>query len=355
MQPYIGLMTSPSVRALWNAIKARTPERAYYFFGDDDYLKEQAARALIEAVVEPATRDFNLDVRNAADTDATMLGSLLGTPPMMAERRLVMLRDIGALKKDARTALDLYLTAPAADVVLVMIAPGGDKAKVDKTLQSKASSVEFAPLESNRVTKWIVHHVQAEHGATIAPEAADLLHRAVGNDLPALAGEIDKLASYVSGAEITEAAVADVVGVRHGETLGDLLDRIAQRDAAGALALLPHILEQPKTTAVSILMVITVQTFALAWGEAARRERGGRVDYYDFLKSGSNVFTGRPWGEAATSWAKYASKWDAASLDAALDLLLAADIALKETRLSSDDQLLSSLVLALCTPGGVLA
>ncbi|MDQ6829208.1 MAG: DNA polymerase III subunit delta [Gemmatimonadota bacterium] len=348
-------MTSMTERTLWKTIKARTPERAYYFFGDDDYLKEQATRALIDAVIEPATRDFNLDVRNAADTDAAVLGSLLGTPPMMAERRVVVLRDVGALKKDARIALDQYLATPAEDLVLVMIAPGGDKAKIDKTLQSKATDVEFTPLDSNRVTKWIAHHVETEHGATIATDAADLLHRAVGNDLSALAAELDKLVSYASGSEITQGAVADVVGVRHGETLGDWLDKVADRDAAGALALLPHILEQPKTTAVSIVMALTVQMLALAWGEAARRERGGRLDFFDFLKSGGGVFTGRPWGEAATAWAKYASNWDSASLDAALDSLLAADIALKETRLSSDDQLLSSLVLAMCARDAVLA
>ena len=43
-------------------------------------------------------------------------------------------------------------------------------------------------------------------------------------------------------------------------------------------------------------------------------------------------------------------RWTAAELDAALAALLAADAALKETRLSSDEQLLTTLVLALCAP-----
>ena len=38
------------------------------------------------------------------------------------------------------------------------------------------------------------------------------------------------------------------------------------------------------------------------------------------------------------------------ALDAALDALLATDFALKETRLSSDEQLLTNLVLTLCAP-----
>jgi DNA polymerase-3 subunit delta len=196
--------------------------------------------------------------------------------------------------------------------------------------------------------------VSTVHQATITLEGADLLARAVGNDLPAIATEIDKLLSYAgsaSDARITEEHVAQVVGVRRGETLGDWLDRLAARDGAGALMLLPHILDQPKTSAVSIVMALTTQMLALAWGETVRRERG-RIDFFDFLKSGSGAFTGRPWGEAAASWTKYLSAWDAPSLDAALHALLAADIALKETRLSSDYQLLSSLVLTMCAPRG---
>jgi DNA polymerase-3 subunit delta len=49
-----------------------------------------------------------------------------------------------------------------------------------------------------------------------------------------------------------------------------------------------------------------------------------------------------------TAWTKHASQWTAADVDAALAALLAADAALKETKLSSDEQLLTSLVLALC-------
>src|SRR5581483_782610 len=101
------------------------------------FLKEQAMRQLIAAAVEPATRDFNLDVRSGADLTAETLGSLLGTPPMMAERRLIVVRDAGALKKDARAMLDAHLARAAkpsgpADVVVALVFPSGEKGKPDK-------------------------------------------------------------------------------------------------------------------------------------------------------------------------------------------------------------------------------
>lgn len=331
-------------RAFDKSLKRGEFERVYYFHGDDDFLKERAVRALVAAAVDPSTRDFNLDVRSAAELDAETLGSLLGTPPMMAERRAVVVRDVAALRKDARAVLDRYLDAPAPDVVLALVAPAGEKAKVDKAIENRAATVEFKPLSGDRVPKWVIHHVESVLNATITPEAAELLQQAVGNELAALAAELDKLASYAGGGVIDEEAVSDVVGVRRGETLGDFLDRVAARDAAGALALLPHILAQPKTSAVSIVMALTTQMLAIGWGIT----RSGRADYFDLLKSGKGPFTGRPWGEAARAWETAERYWTDDSIDGALDALLAADIALKETRISSDSQLLSTLVLTLC-------
>jgi DNA polymerase-3 subunit delta len=351
---------SPSPdRAFWKSIQTGAFQSVYYLYGDDDFLKERAVRELIAQAVDPATRDFNLDVRAGAELDAETLSSLVATPPMMAERRVVVIRDVAALKKDARKALDGYLERAAradrdaADIVLVLVATGGEKAKVDRALAAAAMAVEFQPLTGDRVPKWIAHHAKTELGASITPAAAELLQSAVGSDLPALASELDKLASYTNGAEIDEDAVTAVVGVRRGETLGDFLDRVAERDAAGALALLAHVLEQPKTSGVSIVMALTTQMLALAWGEAMRRERrlpAGRLEseYFSFLKSAGGAYTGRPWGEAVKAWARHVDRWDAASLDAALAQLLATDIALKETRVSSDEQLLTTLVLALC-------
>ncbi len=102
-------MAVPAERAFWKSLQSKAFSPVYYLCGDDEYLKDQALRALIASAVDPATRDFNLDVRAGADVDAETVGSLLATPPMMAERRVVVFRDVAAMKKDARAALDRAL------------------------------------------------------------------------------------------------------------------------------------------------------------------------------------------------------------------------------------------------------
>ena len=360
---------STSHRALNQALKTRAFAPVYYFHGDDDYQKDEAVRLVVDAAVDPATRDFNLEVRRASGMDAEGLESLLGTPPMLAERRVVVLRDPGALKKDARQRLDRYLARPAADTVLVLVAPGG--AKADRPLLQAAggTAFEFAPLSEDRVARWIAHHVNATLGATITPAAAELLQSAVGNDLQQLAAELDKLASYAAGAPgdagvapgaagvIDEDAVTAVVGVRRGETLGDLLDAVGRRDARTAVALVPHVLDLPKSSAVTVVMALATQTLAIAWGQA-RRARGvstaalggfgGPDSFMTLLKEQSSSYVGRPWGAAVRAWTAAVDQWSPDALDRALALLLDADVALKETKLSSEEQLLTTLVLSLC-------
>jgi DNA polymerase-3 subunit delta len=338
-----------SLKTLRDAVKRRQFDGVYYIYGEDEFQKNDAVHQLVNAAVDPATRDFNLEFRRGGDLDAETVESLVGTPPMMSDRRVVVIREVNALRKDARGRLDRYVQHPSPDLMLLLVAGAGVKG--DKALQQLTTPLEFGSLEDHRIPKWIAHYASSELGTEITPEGADLLHDAVGNDLYQLVAELDKLASYTNGAVITEEAVGDVVGVRRGETVSDLLDMILLRDAAKAVVLVPHVLLQPKTTAVSVVMALSTQTLALGWGRR-RLDDGlppGRLEgeFFSLLKS-TGAFPMRPWGAAAKAWARATPLWSATACDRALDALLAADIALKETRVSSEEQMLATVVLAVC-------
>jgi DNA polymerase-3 subunit delta len=348
-------MPPAAMRALKTALEKGTFDRAYLFHGDDDYLKEEQVRALIERATDASTRDFNLEVRRGAEVDAAALELSLAALPMMAARRVVVIREVTLLRKDARATLEHYLERPASDVVVVLVA--GAQTNPESVLRDRATAIEFRRPTEDELGKWTLERV-ASSGARITPGAADLLCSAAGGDLALLAGEIDKLRSYTDGAEIDETAVGAVVGVRRGETLGDLLDLTGRRDGAAAALLLERVLAQPKTTAVSIVMALTTQTLAIGWAIATRGSPGRGVpqhhlerEFYNLLGENRSSMVGRPWNEAVKAWAHAIRHWDDASVDHTLRLLLAADTSLKETRVSSEEQLLASLLLAIGAGG----
>jgi DNA polymerase-3 subunit delta len=223
-------------------------------------------------------------------------------------------------------------------------------------LAGSSTLLQFDHLTGDRIPRWIAHKASTEFGIKITEPAIELLQAAVGSDLHQLAAELDKLASYIDeqSREIGEEAVAAVVGVRRGETQSDLLDAVADRNAGRALELVPHVLAQPKTTGVSIVMALSTQMLAISWGRARLDEGIPRArlaqEYFDLLRD-TGAFTGRPWGSATAVWARAAERWNRESLDRAVDTLLEADIALKESRVSSEEQLLATVILSLCAAG----
>ena len=349
-------------RLVQAAIQSGTFAPVYYLFGDDDYLKDGTVKDLLDAAIDPSTRDFNCEIRRGADLSAEDVSSLLATPPMLAIRRAVVLRDVTTLKKAARGQLDRYLTRPAGDTLLLLTSPAGTKA--DVALVQASVALDFAPLSPERVRRWIAHHVSTALSIGISEEAIQLLQQAVGNDLHQLAAELDKCASYALGAHdaretrgsgaspiIDLDAVTAVVGVRRGETVTDLLDAVARQDAPAAMALVGHVLGQPKASGVQVVMMLSTQAFALAYGRA-RRDAGvptNRLpaEFFAFLKE-TGGYPGRPWSEAASAWTKVTDLWSASACERALALLLDADIALKETTVSNVEQTMMSLVLSLC-------
>ena len=344
-------MSSTSAhRIVRDAIKNDAFETVYYVFGEDEFQKEDAVKQLVKAAVDPGTRDFNLEFLRGGEVDPRSLDASLQSLPLMATRRVLVLREVNTLKKKAREVLDRYLKQPAPDTLLILVS--GADAKTDKTLSSAATPLEYPPLSADRVPKWIAHYVTTELNSTITTGAAELLQAAVGTDLQQLVCELEKLASYAGDGEIDESAVGAIVGALPGEMMPDLLDAVAARDVVSAQKLLPRVLAQPKTSGVQIVMALGAQTLGIAWANAKHIDGvpAGRLqsELFDLLKRSGSVYTSRSWGSAVATWAKAAPVWTARELSNAMDALLTADAALKETRLSSDEQVISNLIFEMC-------
>ena len=349
---YIGQMApSTSFKALKAALESGKFDPVYLLHGADDYLKEEKARAMIARATDASMRDFNLESLRGAEVDVAMLATALEALPMLADRRVVVLRDPGAMKKPVRERLDRYLRSPASDVLLIIIVPSSAKADAALAGNANVSAVDFKPLVEGDLIKWIDHQARTVCKTEIAPDAAALLASYGGSDLALLAGELQKLSSFSGGKTIDKLAIDAVTGVRPGRTLGDLLDAAAARDTMGAIDLVEEVLSQPKQSAVTIVMALGAQLLAIGWGVAARARglSASRLEgeFFTLLKEGGSAYTGRAWGEAVKCWARAVPNWTAADVDRALPHLLAADASLKDTKVSSEAQIITSLLLAI--------
>lgn len=326
---------------------------AYYVHGPEDLLKDELVRGLLEHVLDPGLRDFNLDQRSAGQLDPEEIYTLCRTPPMMAERRVVVLRDVEAWKRKTRSrsaALE-YLGKPSPETVLVLVQGAGDL-KEDKDLARLAVTIACEPLPPDRAVRWTVRRAK-RLGVTVEPDAAEHLVRAVGTDLGALASELEKLASAAGGSAVTAGRVAELVGVRHGETMYDWRDAVLDGDPGRAARLLGPVLGQAGVSGVKLLTVLGTTLVALGAVRAAydRNVTGRRLEDAGFqLQKRVRLFGLLSWSEESRRWARWAPDWTPGRIRAALRAAVAADLALKSTTISNERGVLTDLVLRLGMP-----
>src|SRR5205085_536373 len=255
--------------ALLRSLKQGVVDPVYYLHGDEDVLKDEAVRALVERAVDPAARDFNFDQRSAPELDAEAFHALVNTPPMLAATRAVVVRGLEQLKKTAKLRQELlrYLESPNPTTVLVLVQAAGEPP--DAELMRRTTAVAVEPLPPARVERWMAHRAR-QLALTLAPEAGALLLDAVGSDLAALARELEKLAALGGGGSrpATREDVAALVGVRRGETLQDLVDATLERRAADAARLVAPILEQAGMSGVRMLAALGTHLVGTALARA---------------------------------------------------------------------------------------
>jgi DNA polymerase-3 subunit delta len=249
---------------------------AFYLHGDDDFRKEEAVRALVDAHLDPATKDFNLDPLRGTEVDAETLASVLATPPMMAEWRVVVLREVEGLasSKKAREEL-LFVTAdppPGLALIMSCTVPSGSKAKFYRELAKTARSVEFSPIREGDVPGWLMARAGESHGLELDPEAAQAMATAIGNSLGVLVQELDKLAGFVSGRGRVGLADVEAAGTKlPSQDRWRWFDLVGQRRFAEAERSLGVLLGQGET---GVGLVIGLATHLLRVGVAV--EQGAR-------------------------------------------------------------------------------
>ncbi|MGH7753961.1 MAG: DNA polymerase III subunit delta, partial [Gemmatimonadales bacterium] len=197
----------------WKALKRGPVAGAYYFVGTEDVLKDEGLAALLDRVLDPSLRDFNLDTRSAHQLAAEDLATLCATMPMLAERRVVVIRDVEAWAKKsrARAAALHYLERPAAETMVVLIQGSGEpEPDAELAARTKGGAFEFGPLRQDHALRWLTCRAGTV-GVTLESEAALHLLLAVDGSLGVVAAELDKLAGIAGAEPVTVAQVEAMV------------------------------------------------------------------------------------------------------------------------------------------------
>lgn len=213
----------------------------YLIVGSDELKSSRAVERMRARLGKSGMVEFNLDERDMTkDPQIDDIVASLNTFPMGAEFRLVILTNCDKLPKAMSEPLVEYFANPSPTTVCLVVATSLAKNtrlyKAIKKLGDKAI-IDCAPKKTWEMPPQVVK-MAAAHGKAMGLPAAEALVARSGENTRMLDNELKKLASMVTGSEITLADIERHV-MRTAEVKPwEFLNAVAARDLARSLELL---------------------------------------------------------------------------------------------------------------------
>ncbi len=311
----------------------------YFLFGEEPYLLNQSVERFKYAVLTEGAIDFNYSLFYASDADIVQVRDAVETLPMMAPRRLVILKEAQELTDKEWGQLESLIEEPVDSTCFVILASRVDKRKKQiRQLLDKAECVEFKKPYENQVPSWI-NYIAETLGLKISNDAIHLLHKLVGHHLTEIEAELKKLGEFVEGARRIEVQdVAQVVSRSKEESVFDFTKAVGLNDRVKALEYLVHLLDQGQNEIGIISLVARHIRILLAVKKGMEEGlHGAKLAHYAqvppyFLEN----------------YSEQARLWTAKKLEQTMVVLSETDKALKSSPLSSHIWL-ENMVLKTCT------
>jgi DNA polymerase-3 subunit delta len=223
---------------------------AYLLAGEEAWLRDQSLAALRAAVLGARSNDFDFERLDAERCTPAQLQGALRALPVLAPRRLVVLREPEARRGRADALIEALAAgvrelAAQSETVLVVSA-----ARIDKRsgwVRAFAEPAVLVACDAPKGARAIAAFASAEakrRGIALGPGAAEALAESVGAQLLRLTSELEKAALFAGpGERVSREHVLEAVSAVADEKIWELTDATFEGRRADALVALAHLLE----------------------------------------------------------------------------------------------------------------
>ena len=339
------------------AAQAGNLHPVYLVVGDERYLAEQVIAVLSRQALAGGLPDFNETKLTAGEADLSKVIGAARTAPMMAKRRVVLVRaverwdtrapDEESVEEQAEQPAKLspldgladYAANPTPTTCLILLAGKLDGRRKLVALARKGGwLMSCDPLVRGALPGWILHEANAR-GHAMTQELADLLAELSGPELPNVVDALERVGLYVGeGQPLSEEAIDACVVRMRTSTVWELVSAVGRRDLGTALATLVDVYD-PRDRGLRLVAVLARSVRQLIKFEAA--QRGGASPEDAARRAGVPPFKARELAAQVRAIPR-------GELERWLVLLSATDLALKGSRLPPQ-AILESAMMEMCT------
>ena len=229
-------------------LKNKIYKPIYLFYGEESFFIDELTNYIQQNVLTETEKAFNQDIVYGKDITATNLIELSRAFPMMANYRVVILKEAQGLK-DFKN-LEPYVQNPVNSTILVLsfknTAKVDKRSKVFDLLSKNAVVFESKRLYENQVYPWIEKTLR-ENGLSIHTEALRLFYESIGADLSRLSNEIKKLViTQEKGKQISKEDIAFNIGINRDYNIFELQKAIGLKDKLKCYQILDYFSKDPR-------------------------------------------------------------------------------------------------------------
>lgn len=319
-------MSTVDLAQLHSRLERNIIDPVYLVMSDEAFMIDDAIERIRSKVLTKGLEDFNLDVFYGQSADLNHIRDTIETLPLMAERRLIILKEAQDIKdKDLELLLPMLENPVSTSVVILTTKKMDQRKKFYKKSEQAGCVVKLQKPYPNQVPNWI-HYLAQRNRAQISADSVLLLQQLVGSNLTDLDNEIKKLVQYAGGSRTIEVDdVLHVVSKTRVDSVFDFTNAIGNLDKARALLSLANLLENGQSE-IGILMLVARHLRIL-------------MSIQDGLKAGvsGNALTARVGVSNffIRQYIEQSRSWTSDKLERTYRALMETDRALKSSPLSS--------------------
>lgn len=260
-------------------VRAGDIKPIYFLMGEENYYIDHVADFIVNTLLKPEEKDFNLVTFFGADTDVDTVITAARAYPLGAQRLVVLVKEAQSMKHLDR--LELYLRQVQPSTVLIICHKNGSldrRLKVAAMIQKEGVLFESKKLYDSQLPPFVRDYLKRKRVA-VAPGAAEMAAEYVGSDLNRLASELDKLVlALPQGANIvTPELVQQQIGISKNFNIFELQDALGIKDVLKVNRILKYFDSNPKENPVQMVLPALFKYFSnlmLAFYSPDKSERG---------------------------------------------------------------------------------
>ncbi|HOZ39916.1 MAG: DNA polymerase III subunit delta [Flavobacteriales bacterium] len=239
-------------------VRAGAFRPVYLLHGEESFFIDRVADEIEHLALADHERDFNQTILYGRDANPDVVKDTCLRYPMMADRQVVIVRELQNWRIDEVEKLEPYLNKPTPTTVLVLCYKhkkvDGRKGVIKAVQKGGGAVLSSDKVKEDKLPELLMGVAKSQK-RRLAQLEAQLLATHLGSDLAKAVKEVEKLCLVTEeGGAISSDHIQRFVGISKEYNVFELQNAIGMRNAAKAQQIAAHFAADPKDNPLPVTL-----------------------------------------------------------------------------------------------------